>query len=103
MALANRLQHYTKNAEQFLRLFHASGLGKRDKAYRSDYVQRTLLKAFDRTLPPLQIEGEAEGLAILEEKRRARDAASVGQGVPWDYQEFRVWPERLNIFTPSLG
>ena len=20
-----------------------------------------------------------------------------------DYQEFRVWPERLNIFTPSLG
>lgn len=80
MALANILQFYAPNAEQFLRLFHASGLGQRDKAYRSDYVQRTLLKAFDRTLPPIRIEGEAEGLAILAEKVRARDAAAAGQG-----------------------
>ena len=100
MALANRLQHYTKNAEQFLRLFHASGLGKRDKAYRSDYVQRTLLKAFDRTLPPLQIEGEAEGLAILEEKRRARDAAAVGQGVP---SRLEAPMQPGSAFPPPMG
>ena len=23
--------------------------------------------------------------------------------VPGDYQEFRVWPERLNLFMPSPG
>ncbi len=24
-------------------------------------------------------------------------------GVPRDYQEFRVWPERLNLFMPLPG
>lgn len=47
---------YTQNRFQITRLFHASALGKRDKAKRVDYVTRMINRAFDRQLPPIDID-----------------------------------------------
>jgi hypothetical protein len=76
LALMNILQFYTPNAEQAIRLFHRSALGQRDKAYRRDYIQRTLLKTFDRTLPPPQIDGDAATWEAFQAQRAAIDAAA---------------------------
>lgn len=54
-ALINIIQFYTKNREQITRIFRSSGLGQRDKAKRSDYMNRMLSKAFDRELKPVTI------------------------------------------------
>jgi hypothetical protein len=51
-ALMNMLAFFTDNKMQTHRMFRESALGKRDKAQRFDYVQRTVEKAFDRKLPP---------------------------------------------------
>ena len=45
---------------------------------------------------------------MSEEAATSTSDDEIETGVPvaernGDYQEFRVWPERLNIFTPSLG
>lgn len=55
-ALIDILQFYTKNVEQITRLFRASGLGRRDKAKRDDYVMRTIRRSFDRELPMVNID-----------------------------------------------
>jgi hypothetical protein len=47
-ALMNILAFYTQNQEQIIRLFRQSLLGQRKKAYRPDYIQRTVSKALDR-------------------------------------------------------
>lgn len=47
-ALINIIGFYSKNREQVARIFRASALGQRDKAKRSDYMNRMLSKAFDR-------------------------------------------------------
>lgn len=56
-ALINMLAFYTQNRFQIVRLFQASNLGKRDKAKRVDYLNRSINLAFDRMLPPIDIEG----------------------------------------------
>lgn len=47
-AFINIIGFYSKNREQVARIFRASALGQRDKAKRSDYMNRMLSKAFDR-------------------------------------------------------
>jgi RecA-family ATPase len=54
-ALINIIGFYSKNREQVARIFRASALGQRDKAKRSDYMNRMLSKAFDRELKPVTI------------------------------------------------
>lgn len=54
-ALINIIAFYSKNREQVARIFRASALGQRDKAKRSDYMNRMLSKAFDRELKPVAI------------------------------------------------
>ncbi|MEQ1683490.1 MAG: hypothetical protein ABL916_07560 [Burkholderiaceae bacterium] len=44
-ALVQQLAFYTLNNQQLVRLFHASALGQRDKAYRQDYIDRTVAGA----------------------------------------------------------
>jgi hypothetical protein len=56
-ALMNILAYYTQNRAQLMRLFRQSELGQRDKAQRDRYLDYTINKAFDRNLPPLDIEG----------------------------------------------
>lgn len=56
MALVNILQFYTKNRGQIKRLFRASGLGRRAKANREDYVDAMIAKSFDREVPDVDLE-----------------------------------------------
>jgi hypothetical protein len=51
-ALIDMIAFYTQNREQIVRLFRASGLGQRDKAKRTDYVNAMVNQSFDRILPP---------------------------------------------------
>jgi Protein of unknown function (DUF3987) len=53
IALINIITFYTKNIEQIVRIFHTSNLGKRDKAYRQDYLSRMITLAFDNYVAPM--------------------------------------------------
>lgn len=44
-ALMTQLAFYTRNDAQLVRLFRQSALGVREKAYREDYIDRTVAKA----------------------------------------------------------
>jgi hypothetical protein len=57
LALVDMVAFYTQNKTQITRIFHASGLGQRDKAKRTGYVDYMLAKCFDRMLPPIDIDG----------------------------------------------
>lgn len=56
-ALMNFLAFYTQNRTQIMRLFRRSGLGIRDKAKRTGYLNYTINRAFDRMLPPIDLDG----------------------------------------------
>jgi hypothetical protein len=72
-ALVDIIAFYTYNRTQITRLFRASGLGARDKAWRDDYMNYMLGKTFDRMLPPVDIDGLRN---LLEEilAQRSREA-----------------------------
>jgi hypothetical protein len=48
---------YTQNRNQIARLFRSSGLGKRAKANRKDYLEWMINKSFDRLLPKIDFDG----------------------------------------------
>lgn len=73
-ALFNLIVFYTKNKEQIIRIFQNSALGNRKKAYRVDYLERSIALAFDRDLPPVDM----EGLLIQLEDMRAKAANASG-------------------------
>lgn len=56
-AFIDMVAFYTQNRKQIERIFHSSELGKRDKAKRVDYLSWMINKSFDRSLPPVDIEG----------------------------------------------
>lgn len=55
-ALMNIIVFYTKNRAQAARIFKSSGLGQREKAQRYKYLEYTMDKAFDQTLPPINFD-----------------------------------------------
>jgi hypothetical protein len=55
-ALIDILAFYTQNREQIVRLFRQSGLGKRDKANRINYINIMVNRSFDRILPQQDFE-----------------------------------------------
>lgn len=59
-ALIDILAFYTQDREQVMRMFRSSGLGKRDKAKRSDYVGAMVRRSFDRQLPMIDLSGFQE-------------------------------------------
>lgn len=59
-ALIDILAFYSEHAAQIIRLFHASQLGKRDKAERRDYVLGMVRSSFDRMLPSADVDGFAD-------------------------------------------
>lgn len=80
LALFNILAFYTEHKPQIIRMFRASGLGKRDKAARDTYMEYCLNKAFDLKAPPIdmtQLVAAAEQAIIDrhadEEKLKLRD------------------------------
>jgi len=51
MALINIIAFYTDNTDQVTRMFRQSGLGQRDKAKRTKYVNDMVNKSFDQKVP----------------------------------------------------
>lgn len=70
-ALMNMLYARTQDVTQLKRLFLMSGLGKRKKAFRPDYLDRTIRRASDRSVPTVD----------LEQMRKARDSLDERSGV----------------------
>ena len=54
-ALFNFAGFHSKNAEQIVRIFHASILGKRKKAFRRDYILHMLDNSADWKVPTMEI------------------------------------------------
>lgn len=76
-ALVDIIAFYTQNRAQIKRMFRASGLGKREKAQRDDYVSYMLNKCFDRMLPPVDIDGLRNKLDEAIANKQAKDEAEV--------------------------
>lgn len=57
LSLINIIEFYTKNRAQIARIFRASGLGKRSKAKRQDYVNWMINKSFDKEIPHIDMDG----------------------------------------------
>jgi len=55
LALINIIAFYTQNREQIKRMFFDSHLGKRNKAFRVDYLEGMITKSFDSVLEPIDI------------------------------------------------
>lgn len=53
----NIVAFYTQNKDQIKRIFRASPLGQRPKAWRDNYVDPMIQRSFDRMLPPLDMAG----------------------------------------------
>lgn len=68
-ALIDIVAFYTQNRNQIVRIFRASGLGKRDKAKRQDYVNGMIQRSFDRLAPPIDF----DGFRIALEEKIAND------------------------------
>lgn len=82
-AIVDIIAFYTQNRAQIIRLFHASSLGKREKAQRADYVNYMLNKCFDRMLPAIDVEGLSNQLrAAMESTQRAATVPTVSAATP---------------------
>ena len=83
LALMNMLGFYSQNAEQMTRMFHTSGLGKREKAKRQDYLGWMISKAFDKLPPPIDLDLTSDKLrAQVTESVRAELVAKVQPALP---------------------
>jgi hypothetical protein len=73
-ALVDIVAFYSQNRAQIARIFANSGLGRRDKAKRPDYVNHMLNRCFDRMLPPVDVEGLRNQLndAISKKEKSAK-------------------------------
>jgi hypothetical protein len=93
-ALVDILAFYTQNREQITRLFLASALGQRDKATKNrQYIPKMIEKAFDRILPPINIEALR---AVLEAKRV--EATEIREAIPQV-----ATPPSTNIYSVPPG
>jgi hypothetical protein len=72
-ALVDIITFYSQNREQIARIFRSSGLGRRDKAKRNDYVTNMINRAFDRQLPPLDTTGLHQQFAEMLRGEVAED------------------------------
>jgi hypothetical protein len=87
-ALVDIIAFYTQCRSQIVRLFHASELGKRDKAKRIDYVNYMLNKCFDRMLPPVDTDGlinqlnEAIKAKTIKQNSVEKDSTEIAEYLP---------------------
>lgn len=80
-ALVDILGFYSPNREQIVRLFRQSGLGKRPKAFRNDYINYMLNRVFDNKPPPIDTTALTEA---LKEKVAAAQATTTLPATPSD-------------------
>lgn len=62
-AICNIIAKHTQNYDQIVRIFHASGLGKRQKAQRPDYLRGLVRRALDKHMPTGAIEAARASVA----------------------------------------
>lgn len=75
-AIIDILSFYTQNREQIKRLFRMSGLGRRNKAFREDYVNTMISKSFDRVISNVDLAGYANAInAIIADKVASTELA----------------------------
>jgi len=74
-ALMNFIIFHTKNRAQAMRIFRMSALGQRDKAQRDKYLEYTMNRAFDLTLPPIDVS------AIIDQANAAIAARNAARPV----------------------
>lgn len=97
-ALIDILAFYTQNRAQISRMFRMSGLGKRDKAQRDDYLNYMLNKCFDRMLPPVDVEGLQNQIREVMDKKLAEWPQKETEAK----KEAYVTPEK-EVYTPPQG
>ncbi len=78
LALTDIIAFYTQNHAQIARVFRRSALGQREKAQRDAYIGYMLRKAFDKMLPPLDVDGL---LIALDNRKAAIEAAKAAEPV----------------------
>lgn len=61
-SLINIISYYCRNREQIARIFRNSALGARDKAKRSDYINKMIQRSFDNYIPPVDIGALAQAV-----------------------------------------
>lgn len=90
-SLINALSIQSRNPEQIKRIFQASGLADRDKAFRDDYVDEMVRKSFDNYLPPVEIIEQAKQIAEVRESAAKIKQEKIDKRIKKGLQ-----PETLN-------
>lgn len=104
LALVDIVAFYSQNRAQIARIFRASGLGKREKAQRNDYVSYMLNKCFDRMLPPVDIDGLRNQLNAAIEERQRREQAEAMQAKPVpEVQKLEMPKASKNVYSVPPG
>lgn len=86
LAFIDIVAFYTQNAPQIKRLFLASPLGQREKAARPDYVDKMILRSFDRMLPPIDLDivknAVEDNKAVLKQISGGTAEVNINGGTP---------------------
>jgi hypothetical protein len=94
-ALIDMLAFYTNSAEQIVRMFKCSALATREKAQRTRYIKYMLDKAFDRKLPPVNLDAIVNSMkfqiATMPETMPTR-IATVDPAIPTPIAQYRYLP-----------
>lgn len=100
-ALMNYIVFHTKNRPQAARLFKASALGQRDKAQRYKYIEYTLNKAFDMSLPPIDMDGIVNQVnaAIAQQRQQVQVIEHYAEEPATDEYDTEVW---RNVRPPGI-
>lgn len=99
-AYVDILAFYSMNFAQIKRMFLSSVLGQRDKAQRTDYVDKMILRAFDRMLPPIDMDGLQNAVEDNKEILKAC-AETIIPGVTEVAEETSALAEIRKFHTPT--
>ena len=109
-ALMNIIVFHTKNRAQAARLFRMSALGQREKAKRTKFIEYTIDKAFDLTLPPVDLSALVDNMnatiaankqaaLVTSEPARSNPPATGGQARTFDNIDIDLW---RNVDPPGV-
>lgn len=90
-ALMNYIVFHTKNRPQAARIFQMSALGQRDKAKRHKYIEYTLNKAFDQSLPPIDMDGIVNQVNAAIAQHRAQEVVPQQTETPDNGYDLDMW------------
>ena len=101
ISLINIIEFYTKNRPQIARIFRSSGLGKRAKAQRQDYINWMIDKSFDKEIPPIDMDSlkiQVDNVIKDSGKEGGANASKLSR------QQSDTWPgDELNSSLPANG